>query len=262
MIGDVLRRRFGSALVETDPTRVVQIVVGLGVNIAIDGVTGVEGEPLRVHVRKLGLPPVCAGCGVRSVRKDTRKVELVDLAAFGRPCRLVWSKRRNACPNEACAVGSFTEQDPDLAPPRGRLTARAGRWACRQVGQFARPVSDIATELGTGWHTVNDAVIAWGERLLEADVGRVGHVGAVGLDETLAVRRGVFRHRVWATTIADVERCQLIDVVEGRDAAGVCAWFAAQPDDWVQAIRAVTMDMSATLPEGRRHRAAARPPDC
>jgi hypothetical protein len=54
------------------------------------------------------------------------------------------------------------------------LTDRAGRWVVRQVGDLGRTVNEIAVELGCDWHTVNDAVIAYGEALLEADTERVG----------------------------------------------------------------------------------------
>jgi transposase len=224
----------------------LEVGVGLGVNVAVDGVEDAEDGPLRVHVRKLGWPPRCDQCSDATAPKDRTRVELVDLAAFGRPTRLVWSKQRRSCRNPQCEAGSFTEQDAELASPRCRLTTRAGKWATAQVGRFGRPVSDIAAELGCSWHTVNDAVIAWGEALLEADVDRVGDTRIVGLDETLAVRQGVFRHRVWATTIADVEQGQLIDMIEGRDATAVCGWFADQDPEWTKAIAAVTLDMSAT----------------
>jgi hypothetical protein len=48
-------------------------------------------------------------------------------------------------------------------------------------------VNEVAGELGCGWHTVNDAVIAFGTALVE-DPDRIGHVCAVGLDEVLFAR--------------------------------------------------------------------------
>ncbi len=58
-----------------------------------------------------------------------------------------------------------------------------------QVGRFGRSVRDVAAELDCDWHVVNDAVQAYGSALLDAP-GRVGTVTALGLDETLFVRRG------------------------------------------------------------------------
>ena len=41
-------------------------------------------------------------------------------------------------------------------------------------------MAEVARELGCDWHTVNDAVIAYGTPLVE-DPARVGAVTAVGL---------------------------------------------------------------------------------
>ena len=60
------------------------------------------GGPVRVHVQTRGERPACPGCGGPVWAKDQRPVELVDLAAFGRPARLVWHKYRWSCPAAAC----------------------------------------------------------------------------------------------------------------------------------------------------------------
>ena len=70
------------------------------------------------------------------------------------------------------------------------LTARAARWATRQVSREGRTVGEAAGGLGCGWHTINDEVGRWGRALLEADRRRVGEVRALGLDETLFLRSG------------------------------------------------------------------------
>ena len=57
-------------------------------------------------------------------------------------------------------------------------------------------MSEVARELGCDWHTVNDAVLAYGEALLEADVDRIGQATALGMDETLFARAGVWRRQL------------------------------------------------------------------
>jgi hypothetical protein len=47
----------------------------------------------------------------------------------------------------------------------------------------ARPVAQMARELGVCWHTVMAAVAEHGERLVE-DRDRVGEVRQLGVDET------------------------------------------------------------------------------
>jgi hypothetical protein len=172
---------------------------------------------------------------------------LVDLAAFGRPAVLVWDKRRWSCPEADCAVGTFTEVDRRIAAARAKLTDRAGRWATVHVGRLGRTVAEVAAELGSDWHTVMDAVTAYGEALLAADTSRTGGVTALGLDETLFVRRGARHAKNWATSVVDVggedRDPKLIEVIEGRTAKTVSAWIDAQPAAWRDTIRWGTLDM-------------------
>ncbi len=79
----------------------------------------------------------------------------------------------------------------------------AGRWAIEQVGRYACSVSEVAAALGTDWHTINDAVVAYGEVLLDADEDRIGVVRALSLDETLFMRQGRWRTQWWSTQIVD-----------------------------------------------------------
>ncbi len=59
-----------------------------------------------------------------------------------------------------------------------------------QVGRWGRTVSEVARQLGCDWHTVNNAVIAYGTAVVDADVDRIGDVCAFGLDETLFLKEG------------------------------------------------------------------------
>lgn len=115
---------------ETNATRMCALIVGLPA-VAVLGVEDQLGEPLRVHVETTAATAGCAGCGTRAWLKGRRPVELVDLAAFGRPSVLAWHKRRWRCPEPACEIGSWTEQNPTIAAPRARVTDRAGRWMCQ-----------------------------------------------------------------------------------------------------------------------------------
>jgi transposase len=104
-------------------------------------------------------------------------------------------------------------------------------------------VAEVARELGCDWHTVNDAVIAYGIPLVE-DPARIGQVTAVGLDEVLFARQGPWRTHAWSTTIADVGCGQLLDVIPGRSAAGACRWFDARPSGWCEQIAWAVLDLS------------------
>jgi transposase len=208
------------------------------------GVIDEPNGPLLVHIETTGARPWCAGCGGRATVKERDSVVLVDLPAFGRRTRLVWRKRRWACPNPMCAWPSWTEQAATIAAPRLVLTDRAGRWVTEQVGRCGRTVDEIAVELGCDWHTVNDAVIAYGTALIDDDPDRIGEPTAIGLDETLFARVGPWRTLLWSTSIVNVRAGQLLDVVPGRDSKGPCAWFAARSEDWRARIEWATLDLS------------------
>ncbi|WP_419909489.1 ISL3 family transposase [Candidatus Poriferisodalis sp.] len=228
---------------EADPTRVNRVLVGLGPGVEVVGVVDRAGRPLGVHVRLGGDRPCCGSCGRRAWSKGSRCVVLVDLPVFGRPVRLVWHKRRWRCPDAACAVGSWTEQDSRIGAARGLLTARAARWATRQAGA-GRDIAAVAAELGCGWHTVMASVRRWGEALLNADRGRLDGVTALGMDEILVVRRGRYRRKTWATTAVDVRRGRLLDVFPGRTANAAAAWLRSRPPGWRRAVRWAVLDLS------------------
>jgi hypothetical protein len=123
---------------------------------------------------------------VRAEAQDRMPVEIRDLACFGRPARLVWSKRRWRCREPLCPAKSWTETSEHVSR-RAVLTTRARAEACRQVGRNARPVSELADELGVCWWTIMTAVDEHGRRLVE-DPDRVGEVRSLGVDETSFLR--------------------------------------------------------------------------
>ena len=87
---------------EQDPTRICELLVGLG-DVDVVGVDDEATEPLVVHIQTRSRP-VCGGCGGLVWSKGTSLVRLVDLPAFGRAVRLVWHKWRWRCPAAGCGV--------------------------------------------------------------------------------------------------------------------------------------------------------------
>ncbi len=214
---------------ETNATRMCALLVGLP-SIVVLGVVDEAGHPLRVHVETTAGAVGCPECGTRAWIKDRPEVALVDLPAFGRPAVLVWHKRRWRCPESDCEVSTWTETDDRIAPARAAMTDRAGRWVTVQVGRDGRTVAGVARELGCDWHTVMDAVVAYGTPLID-DPARTGR----------------WRRQQWCTSIVDVGRpSHLLDVVPGRSAAGPSAWLAARPAAWRAGIAWGVLDLSGT----------------
>ncbi len=225
-----------------DFTRAVLLIVGLGPGVAVTEVGGRHGGPLVIGV-ELAARPCCVGCGAKVWAHDANLVGLAFLPAFGRAVRLVWNKRRWRRPSGSCAVRTFTDQQPRIAPPRARMTARAARHATRRAGA-GRAIKEIAAELGAGWHTMMAAVHRWGRALLEADPARIDGVTALGLDEILMFRRGRYRQMHWGTTVVDARRGILLDIVAGRSAAGATRWIQGRTLRWRQRVRWAVMDLS------------------
>ncbi len=233
---------------EQNPIRIAKILLGLS-DVNLLGVEDLDDQgakiPLRVHIECRGERPKCPLCHGTSYSKGVSLVELIDLPSFGRAVRLIWHKHRWVCRDPKCSAGSFSDQDSRIAAPRLKLTDRAGRWATRVVGRDGRSVSSVARELDCDWHTINDAVIAYGTPLVE-DPNRYGKVHALGLDEILFYREGRYRIQHWSTSIVDVKCATLLDVVPGREAKEPKKWIANQPKEWRDAIKWGTLDLAGS----------------
>ena len=55
-----------------------------------------------------------------------------------------------------------------------------------------------------------------------------------------------WRHTDYATTVADVEHHQIIDILPSRNYVDVAAWLDKQPKSWKERIEYGALDMSAT----------------
>jgi transposase len=187
----------------------------------------------------------CPSCYQPARVKERPVVHYVDLPVYGAPMSLAWKKHRMRCVDPRCPTKSWVLDDHRIAAKGCLLTTRAAKWATVQVGG-GRTVSEVAAELGCDWHTVNDAVITYGEALLEADRKRLNHTSAIGLDETSFVREGEKKQTSFATTVADVAHHQIIDILPTREYVDVAAWINKQPAPWKERIRFGALDMSAT----------------
>jgi transposase len=224
-----------------DRRRWPELLVGLDEVGVLEVARSGDGR-LHVAIETTGDRVGCPACGVRAEPKDRDRVELVDLPAFGSPVRLVWVKRRWRCGEPLCGQGSWTEDRPDIAATRCGLTRRAGLWATVQVGRLARPVAQVAGELGVSWHTVMDAVELYGTPLVE-DPQRIGGVEAIGVDETKWLAAQATEPTRWVSAVVDVRRPKVIDLLEGRNAVDLATWLTDQTDTWRAGIATAVCDL-------------------
>ena len=232
-----------STFVVTDPSEIIRALVGLkDVRVLAYERWGPRVELLIEQVVE---EIRCPACAQRARVKERPVVHYVDLPVYGTPMSLAWKKHRMRCVNPVCPKKSWVLEDHRIAAKQCLLTTRAAKWATRQVGG-GRTVSEVADELACDWHTVNDAVTTYGEALLAADRKRLNRTTAIGLDETKFVRLGRTSHADYATTVADVENRQIIDILPTRNFTEVARWLDKQPRGWKQRIRFGALDMSST----------------
>ena len=203
-----------------------------------------RGPDVELMIEQVVEQVRCPVCGEQARVKERPVVHYVDLPVYGTPMALAWKKHRLRCVNPSCAKKSWVLEDHRIAAKQCLLTTRAAKWATRQVGG-GRTVSEVADELACDWHTVNDAVCTYGEALLAADRKRMNRTSAIGLDETSFVRLGTRAHTAYATTVADVEHHQIIDILPSRTFTDVAAWLDKQPTGWKERIVYGALDMSS-----------------
>jgi transposase len=232
-----------STFVITDPSEIVQVLVGLK-DVRVVHYER-RGRHVALMVEQTPGAVQCPACGVLAQVKERPVVHYVDLPVYGTPMSLAWKKHRMRCANPECARRSWMLEDHRIAAKNCLLTTRAAKWATVQVGG-GRTVSEVAAELACDWHTVNDAVTTYGQALLAADRKRLNKTTAIGLDETSFVKANVSSHTEYATTVADVENHQIIDILPTRNYTEVAGWLHKQPEAWKQRIAFGALDMSAT----------------
>ena len=220
-------------------------------------VIGVQRDEvgLRVEVESVRLEVMgCRACGVIAHAHGRQPVELIDAPCFTAAVRVWWWKRRWLCPEPACPVTSFTEQDPDVAPARALLTRRATSWAIGQLRRENASVQGLARQLGCTWKTLWRAV----KPVLEtaaADESRFAGVATLGVDEhiwhhvsTKPIDQGGRGPKEF-TGMVDLGRdkhghvrARLLDLVPGRSGQAYKTWLTARGDTFRTGIKVATQD--------------------
>jgi transposase len=180
-----------------------------------------DGEVLVIEGFGVGSSE-CPDCGtVSTFNKGVYSRRLQDLPIQGRAVRLEILLRRWRCRNGECARQSFVERLEKSAPPHARRTRRVselGRWIGHATG--GRTAERILRRLGIAQS--DDTVL----RLLKRDARnqKQARLRVVGIDDW-SWQRG----SSYGTIMVDLERRQVIDVLEDRSAEAVAQWLARHP---------------------------------
>lgn len=129
---------------------------GIGLAETLLGLSGlrvldvVETETeVVVWVESTATRAFCRTCGVQAEAQDRMRVDIRDLACFGRPARLVWSQRRWRCRERLCSARTWTEHSEHV-DAQAVLTRRAG------IEAVPRWLSAAAGDAGLGQHRCRD----------------------------------------------------------------------------------------------------------
>ncbi len=108
------------------------VLFGLEDEFSVVQVDRVGDRQVRVVVETVSREGPCPGCGVVTSRvKDRPLVRIKDLPASGQRVELWWRKRRLACHEALCVVGSFTQVSEVIAPRARPTTRLRTRWRPR-----------------------------------------------------------------------------------------------------------------------------------
>ena len=196
----------------------------------------INAEMVSLSVESTCPSACCPVCGQRTARLHSRYLRtLADLPWGGRPVRVSLRVRRFRCSRSECPRRIFAERLPSVVEPYARKTARL-REILRLVG-FA-----LGGEAG-GRLLWRLGMMASPSTLLRYVRGSPEvaypqpHV--VGIDDW-AFRRG----RRYGTMIVDLERHEVIDLLEDREAASARAWLERHPQ-----IRIIARDRGGAYAE-------------
>jgi transposase len=129
--------------------------------------------------------------------------------------------------------------------PLGRCspTGPVGHWPS-MVNIDGSSIAAAAAEFGVGWHTANQAVVEFTDPHVD-DPGRLEGVEMIGVDEKRFLNATPTSRTVYTTQIVDLDRHQVLDVLEGRSRDVVGDWLTERGTDWCENIRLATLDPSA-----------------
>jgi transposase len=165
----------------------------------------------------------CPTCDVHSyVRHGWYVRRLQDLPAQGAGVELRLKLARRRCANAACTRQTFSDRRPEVVPAFARRTRRVIELA-RLLAHTAggRPTERLMTSLGMPQS--NDTLL----RLLKREVAKRHNslpVRVVGIDDW-SWRKGAR----YGTIMVDLERREVLDVLEDRSAETTARWLGQHP---------------------------------
>ena len=174
----------------------------------------VQGQSLHIHCSSVLEEALCPQClKKRQVVNQTYIREFRDLPIAGKEVYLHLNQRQFYCPE---CDRHFNERFNFVASQR-KVTRRYERYVyecCK-----ASTIQKVSTQENLVWQTVNE--IYQHHARQELDQRPRSKISEVGMDE-FAIKKG---HRHYATVIVDLERVEIVDILEYRDQEKLIEYF-------------------------------------
>ena len=192
----------------------------------------VQDQHIHIYCSSIFEEALCPHClKKRQVVNQTYERQFRDLPIAGKEVYLHLSQRQFYCPD---GDRHFNERFHFVAPQR-TMTRRYERhvYECCK----ASTIQKVSAQENLVWQTVNEICQRGARKELEERP--VSKVRAVGMDE-FAIKKG---HRDYATVIVDLERVEIIDILEYRDQAKLIEYFKNRGVEWCEGIEVFCSDM-------------------
>ena len=192
----------------------------------------VQDRHLHIYCSSVFQEALCPDClKKRQVVNQTYLRRFRDLPIAGKEVYLHLSQRQFYCPD----CGRHFNERFNFVDVKRTMTRRYERhvYECCK----ASTIQKISAQENLVWQTVNE-ICQRGARkeLAERPVSKVR---AVGMDE-FAMKKG---HRDYATVIVDLERVEIIDILEYREQDKLIEYFKNKGTEWCEGIEVFCSDM-------------------
>lgn len=192
----------------------------------------VQDQHLHIYCSSIFQEALCPHClKKRQVINQTYLRQFRDLPIAGKEVYLYLSQRQFYCPD---CDRHFSERF-NFVDVKRMMTRRYERhvYECCK----ASTIQKISAQENLVWQTVNEICQRGARKELEERP--VSKVRAVGMDE-FAMKKG---HRDYATVIVDLERVEIIDILEYRKQEKLIEYFKSRGMEWCEGIEVFCSDM-------------------
>ena len=192
----------------------------------------VQDQHLHIYCSSVFQEALCPDClKKRQVVNQTYIRQFRDLPIAGKEVYLHLSQRQFYCPD---CDRHFNERF-NFVDVKRTMTRRYERhvYECCK----ASTIQKISAQENLVWQTVNEICQRGARKELEERP--VSKIRAVGMDE-FAMKKG---HRDYATVIVDLERVEIIDILEYREQAKLIEYFKNKGTEWCENIEVFCSDI-------------------